>query len=103
MLELFSELDEWSRLEHSLRWHDEESVLHAVQVAHDEQQVVALLHRQETGPRKKSAEIELLRSSCTLFKKSLAIAWEQELLLSLLKKQRHTAAFHSVSCRVSGN
>ena len=48
MLELFSEFDERRRLKHSLGRHDEEAVLHAVQVAHDQQQIVRLLHRQES-------------------------------------------------------
>ncbi len=50
MLELFSKFDQRSRLEHSLGRHDQEPILHAVQVAHDQQQVVGLLHGQEPRP-----------------------------------------------------
>ena len=50
MLELFSKFDQRRRLEHSLRRHDQEPILHAVQVAHDQQQVVGLLHGQEPRP-----------------------------------------------------
>ncbi len=50
MLELFSKFDQRGRLKHSLRRHDQEPILHAVQVAHDQQQVVGLLHGQEPRP-----------------------------------------------------
>jgi hypothetical protein len=50
MLELFTELDQRRRLKHSLGRHDQEPILHAVQVAHDQQQVVGLLHGQEPRP-----------------------------------------------------
>ncbi len=54
MLELFTELDQRRRLKHSLRRHDQEPILHAVQVAHDQQQVVGLLHGQEPRPDQKN-------------------------------------------------
>ena len=49
---LVAELDEGRRLEHAVGRHLEGAVRQRVEVAHDQQQVGRLLHRQEARPAK---------------------------------------------------